>query len=89
MRIKNLEELQSEINADITWRKKEIADFYMLCHSNSNLDCLVRACFVMVCAHFEGSIRFAFVIKIIDDYSSAIIEAAIKNIHIRPQRHQS
>ena len=59
MRIKNLEELQNEIDADIAWRKKEIADFYLLCHSIDNPTYLIRACFVMMCAHFEGSIRFA------------------------------
>ena len=59
MKIRNLEELQNEIDNDIAWRKKEITDYYKICQSSNYLGCLTRAGIVLVCSHFEGSIRFA------------------------------
>ena len=92
MKIRNLEELQNEINEDLTWRKKEIVDFYTLYCSNNCPDCLIRACFVMLCAHFEGFIRFssnAYIAYISGQkIKGSDLKLEINAIAIRKKKHQ-
>ena len=91
MRVRNLEELQSEISADIAWRKKEISDLSLICHSSDN-PALVRACFVMICAHFEGAIRIASNAYIAyissQNIKGADLRHEINAIAVRKKKHQ-
>ena len=93
MKIKNIEELQNKINDDITWRKKEILDFNIFCHSNNNPSFLTRAFFVMICAHFEGSIRYASNAYIAyissQDIKGSDLRIEINAIAVRKKKHQS
>jgi len=92
-KIRNLEELQNEIDSDLAWRKKEIADFHSLCRFNNNPPCLIRACFVMVCAHFEGAIKFSSnaYIDFISGQSinGTDLKPEINAIAVRKKRHHS
>ena len=92
MKILTLEGLLNEINADIAWRKKEIAEFDTLRLSNKNTGCLERACFVMLCAHFEGSIRFASNAYIAfisgQKIKGSDLKLEINAIAVRKKKHQ-
>ena len=59
IRVRNVEELLDILDEDIRWRKKEISDMKSVAQSENMPDYLLRAGFVMLCAHFEGFIRFA------------------------------
>ena len=51
--------LLEELDQDLQWRKKEILDIRTLIIANDYLPCLLRSCFTLSCAHFEGFIRYA------------------------------
>ena len=51
--------LLEELDQDLQWRKKEILDIRTLIIANDYLPCLLRSCFTLSCAHFEGYIRYA------------------------------
>ena len=57
--VTSYEGLLGNLNEDIQWRKKEIADMKITLESMNKPNYLLRAGFVMLCAHFEGFIRFA------------------------------
>jgi len=59
IKIRSLEELLDNLNDDILWRKKEIADMKLTIEIMNKPAYLIRAGFVMLCAHFEGFIRYA------------------------------
>lgn len=59
IRITSIEQLIEKLDTDIQWRKKEIADIRAYCQNSDNPQVLLRASFVLCCAHFEGAIKFA------------------------------
>lgn len=59
IKINTLEMLLEELDQDLQWRKKEILDIRTLIIANDYLPCLLRSCFTLSCAHFEGFIRYA------------------------------
>lgn len=59
IRIRNIEGLVEKIDEDAQWRKKEMLDLQLFCQNNSNPTSLLRASFVLCCAHFEGFIKYA------------------------------
>lgn len=59
IRINSIEKLIEKLDEDIQWRKKEIVDIRTYCQNNDNPKVLLRAAFVLCCAHFEGAIKYA------------------------------
>ena len=93
IRIHNIEELGEKLDADTQWRKKEIADIKLLCQNNGNPSVLLRAAFVLCCAHFEGSIKYASNAYIAYISSQNIkckdLRIEISSIVVRKKKHQS
>lgn len=93
IRIRNIEELSEKLDADVQWRKKEIADIRLLCQNNNNPSVLLRAAFVLCCAHFEGSIKYASNAYIAFISSQNIkgkdLRIEISSIAVRKKKHQS
>jgi len=56
--IKSFDQLSDTLAKDSEWRKKELIDMQTIIELNGKPDYLLRAGFVMLCAHFEGSIRY-------------------------------
>lgn len=59
IKIRTIEELSEKLDADAQWRKKEIIDMKSFCRANDFPPCMLRSAFVLVCAHFEGAIKYA------------------------------
>jgi len=62
MKIKTIEKLDTKLSIDLTWRKKELIDIKTLIEdesNNINKKMLVRAGISLLCAHWEGYIRYA------------------------------
>lgn len=59
IRINSIEKLAEELDDDVYWRRKEIVDIRTYCQTNGNPDVLMRAAFILCCAHFEGAIKYA------------------------------
>ena len=92
IKIRNIEELSEKIDADVQWRKKEIADIKMLCQDCNCPPAFLRAAFVLCCAHFEGSIKFASNAYIAFISSQNIkgkdLRIEISSIAVRKKKHQ-
>ena len=93
IRIRNIEELNEKIDADAQWRKKEIADLRLCCLNNSSPTFLLRAAFVLCCAHFEGYIRYASNAYIAyisaQNIKGKDLRVEIPSIVVRKKKHQS
>jgi len=91
IRIRNLEELIEKLDSDVQWRKKEIADIRLYCMDNGNPPVLLRAAFVLCCAHFEGSIKYASNAYIAyissQNIKSKDLRIEISSIVIRKKKH--
>lgn len=62
MKIKTIEKLEEKINTDFSWRKKELIDIKTLVEDNTNSidkNLLIRAGISLLCAHWEGFVRYA------------------------------
>lgn len=79
IKIKDIDDLLGSLDEDVKWRKKEIADMYATTKIENSPDYLLRAGFVMLCAHFEGFIKFAS-----NAYISYISSKKIKNVELKP-----
>lgn len=92
IRIRNIEELVGKIDADAQWRKKEIADLLLCCQDNNNALFLLRAAFVLCCAHFEGYIKFASNAYIAyisaQNIKGKDLRVEISSVAIRKKKHQ-
>ena len=93
IRICSIEELTQKLDEDAQWRKKEIADMRLLCQNNNNPPALLRAAFVLCCAHFEGTIKYASNAYIAFISSQNIkgkdLRIEISAIAVRKKKHQS
>jgi hypothetical protein len=78
IKVKNKEDLLDQLSEDIQWRKKEIGDMKASIEMSSKPNYLLRAGFVMLCAHFEGFIRFAS-----NAYIAYISAQRIKTSHLK------
>lgn len=59
-KINTVEQLESAMQQDIAWRKKEMVSLKILVEKdNVNEELLLRASIALLCAHFEGFIKFA------------------------------
>ncbi|MCL1884742.1 MAG: MAE_28990/MAE_18760 family HEPN-like nuclease [Defluviitaleaceae bacterium] len=91
MRVRNIEELQNEIDNDVAWRKKEISELYLSFQSSNSAASMARACFVMLCAHFEGAIRHssnAYVTYVSEqNVNGAELKPEIISIILRKKKH--
>ncbi len=91
IRVRTLEELIEKLDSDAQWRKKEIADMRSYCQEKNNPDSLLRASFVLCCAHFEGSIRYsanAYIAYISSQgYTGRELRVEIPSIVIRKKKH--
>lgn len=92
IRIHNIEELTEKLDADAQWRKKEIADIRLLCQNNNNPSVLLRAAFVLCCAHFEGYIKYASNAYIAfistQNIKGKDLRVEIASIAVRKKKHQ-
>ena len=60
IRIKDVEQLEEILMADLAWRKKEMLALRILVENDStNEHILIRAGMALLCAHFEGFIKKA------------------------------
>lgn len=50
------EQFESFLQDDLSWRKKEISDLYMICLSNEN-EVLLKSIILILYAHWEGYIK--------------------------------
>lgn len=58
--IKTIEILESKLQGDLAWRKKEMLSLRLLVNKDStNEPLLLRAGMALLCAHFEGFVKFA------------------------------
>ncbi len=58
--IKTVEDLQTLLDGDLAWRKKEMLSLKMLLSSDaSNETVILRSSIALLCAHFEGFIKYA------------------------------
>ena len=61
MKIKTIEKLEEKLTHDLSWRKKELIDIKTLIEDeNINIDksTFIRAGIALLCAHWEGFIRY-------------------------------
>lgn len=62
MKIRTIEKLEEKISSDFSWRQKELIDIKTLVADEANnisKDLLIRAGIALLCAHWEGFIRYA------------------------------
>jgi hypothetical protein len=62
MKVRTISELQSKLDAEISWRKKELVDYKFIVEKNKNstqLTPLVRGGIALGYAHWEGFIKMA------------------------------
>lgn len=62
MKIRTIEELEEKINDDFAWRRKELIDIKVLVNDENNTvneRLLIRVGIALLCAHWEGFIRYA------------------------------
>lgn len=59
IRIPTYEKLVEKLDEDTQWRKKELADMQVYCGQSNCPPSFYRAAFVLCCAHFEGSVKYA------------------------------
>lgn len=93
IRIRTIEELTVKLDEDAQWRKKELADMATYCQNAGNPPVLLRAAFVLCCAHFEGCIKFASNAYIAyiscQNIKGRELRVEISSIAIRKKKHQS
>lgn len=93
IRIRSIEELIERIDDDAQWRKKEIADLHLYCRNNNYPNFLLRATFILCCAHFEGYIKYASNAYIAyisgQNIKGKDLRIEISSIVIRKKKHQS
>lgn len=61
MKIKSIEELEEKLEEDLSWRKKELIDIKTLIEDETNNidnNILIRSGIALLCAHWEGYIRY-------------------------------
>jgi len=59
LNIKSLEDLEDFLNNDLAWRKKEMISLKMMVDKDQvNEAILLRAGIALLCAHFEGFVRY-------------------------------
>ena len=59
-KIKTVEELETKLQEDLAWRKKEMLSIKMMVEKDdANESILLRSGITMLCAHFEGFVKFA------------------------------
>lgn len=59
-KIETVEKLETKLQEDLAWRKKEmLAIKIMVDKSDGNENILLRSGITMLCAHFEGFVKFA------------------------------
>ena len=61
MKIKTIEKLQEKLEEDLSWRKKELINIKTLIEDETNnidKNILVRSGIALLCAHWEGYIRY-------------------------------
>lgn len=92
IKIRNIEELGEKLDEDAQWRKKEIADMCLLCQNNGDSAVLLRAAFVLCCAHFEGYIKYASNAYIAyistQNIKGKDLRIEIASIAVRKKKHQ-
>ena len=62
MKIKTIEKLEEKLNVDLAWRRKELIDIKTLIEDDKNSidkNMLIRSGIALLCAHWEGFIRYA------------------------------
>lgn len=62
MKIKTIEKLEEKLSTDLTWRKKELIDIKTLIEdTQSDIydNIFIRSGIALLCAHWEGFIRYA------------------------------
>lgn len=60
LRFNKIEKLQDALDKDLAWRKKEMLSLRLLVESDSvNESILLRAGIALLCAHFEGFIKYS------------------------------
>ena len=61
MKIKTIEKLQEKLEEDLSWRKKELINIKTLIENETNnidKNILIRSGIALLCAHWEGYIRY-------------------------------
>ncbi|SQI05914.1 Uncharacterised protein [Clostridium perfringens] len=61
MKIKTIEKLQEKLEEDLSWRKKELINIKTLIEDETNnidKNILIRSGIALLCAHWEGYIRY-------------------------------
>ncbi len=59
-RIDSLEKLENCLQTDLAWRKKEMITMKLLLEKNESIESiLLRSSIALLCAHFEGFIKYA------------------------------
>lgn len=59
-KIETVEKLETKLQKDLAWRKKEMLSIKMMVEKgDANESILLRSGITMLCAHFEGFIKFA------------------------------
>ena len=61
MKIKSIEKLEEKLEEDLSWRKKELIDIKTLIKDETNNidnNILIRSGIALLCAHWEGYIRY-------------------------------
>ena len=59
-KIETVEELETKLQEDLAWRKKEMLSIKMMADKgDANESILLRSGITMLCAHFEGFVKFA------------------------------
>lgn len=51
------EQFEKFLQDDLSWRKKEISDLYMICLNNNNKEVLFKSMILILYAHWEGYIK--------------------------------
>ena len=59
-KIETVEDLETKLQEDLAWRKKEMLSIKMMADKgDANESILLRSGIAMLCAHFEGFVKFA------------------------------